>query len=40
MATITEHTLTMTEGSDVYTLRPLIMSDKTFFISCNTGFPI
>ena len=39
MSTITEYTVTLTEGSDVYSLRHLIMSDKTFFISCMTGFP-
>ena len=32
MATITEHTIKMTEGSDVYIMRPMILSDKTLRI--------
>jgi len=39
MATIAENTLTMAEGSDVYTMRPMILSDKTFFIESMADFP-
>ena len=39
MATITEYTLKMTEGSDVYTMRPMILSDKTFFLETMADFP-
>ena len=39
MATITEHTIKMTEGSDVYIMRPMILSDKTFFIETMADFP-
>lgn len=39
MATITENTLTMTEGSDVYTMRPMLLSDKTFFTETMADFP-
>ena len=39
MANITEYTITMKEGSDTYTLRPMILSDKTFFKECMADFP-
>jgi len=39
MATVTENTLKMTEGSDVYILRPMILSDKTFFTETMADFP-
>ena len=39
MATITEHTIKMTEGSDVYIMRPMLLSDKTFFIETMADFP-
>ena len=39
MATVTEYTYKMTEGSDVYTRRPMIMSDKTFFLETMEDFP-
>jgi len=39
MANITEYTITMKEGSDTYTMRPLIMSDKTFYKECMADFP-
>ena len=39
MATVTENTLKMTEGSDVYILRPMILSDKTFFTETMAEFP-
>ena len=39
MANITEYTITMKEGSDTYIMRPLILSDKTFFLECFKDFP-
>lgn len=39
MANITEYTITMKENSDTYTMRPLILSDKTFFLECFKDFP-
>ena len=39
MGTVTEYTLKMTEGSDVYTMRPMILSDKTFFLETMADFP-
>jgi|TARA_R110002110_G_scaffold129401_2_gene309545 hypothetical protein len=39
MANITEYTITMKEGLDTYTMRPLILSDKTFFLECFKDFP-
>lgn len=39
MAIITEYTYKMTEGSDVYIWRPMILSDKTFFLETMEDFP-
>ena len=39
MATVTEYTYKMTEGSDVYIRRPMILSDKTFFLETMEDFP-
>jgi len=39
MANITEYTIILKEGSDTYTMRPMILSDKTFYKECMADFP-
>ena len=39
MALINEYSLKITEGSDTYTMRPMILSDREFFLETMEDFP-